>query len=89
MASSKLSASIRRAGSPAPVIFHSAFIISQAPVHQVVDVPWDLDGWEKAIDADCTDRVKTQLMLDLFGEMVVCVSSSLPSSLIKPILYVP
>lgn len=39
----------------------------------VVDVQWNLDGWEKAIDADCTEIVKTQLMLDLFGEMVVMI----------------
>ena len=39
----------------------------------VVDIQWDLDGWEKAIDAGCTESVKTQLMLDFFGEMVVMI----------------
>ncbi len=59
----------------------------------VVDVPWDLDGWEKAIDADCTDRVKTQLMLDLFGEMVVMIvddsglCKGLPKNQIASFLY--
>lgn len=40
----------------------------------ILELPaWNLDEWEKAIGADCTEHVKTQLMLDLFGEMVVMI----------------
>lgn len=34
---------------------------------------WNLEEWEKAIGADCTEIVKTQRMFDLFGEMVVMI----------------
>lgn len=40
----------------------------------ILELPaWNLEEWEKAIGADCTEIVKTQLMLDLFGEMVVMI----------------
>lgn len=54
---------------------------------------WNLEEWEKAIDADCTERVKTQLMLDLFGEMVVMIvdesglCKNLPTNRVASFLY--
>ena len=34
---------------------------------------WSLGSWEKAIGADCTETVKTQIMYDLFREPVVMI----------------
>ena len=34
---------------------------------------WSLGSWEKAIGADCTETVKTQIMYDLFRESVVMI----------------
>lgn len=40
----------------------------------VVELPtWSLEAQEKEIGADCIETVKTQIMFDLFGEMVVMV----------------
>ena len=60
----------------------------------ILELPaWNLDEWEKAIGADCTELVKTQLMLDLFGEMVVMivdesgVCKGLPKNSVASFLY--
>lgn len=59
----------------------------------VVDIQWNFDGWEKAISADCTESVKTQIMLDLFGEMVVMIvdesglCKDLPKNQVASFLY--
>lgn len=34
---------------------------------------WSLGSWGKAIGADCTETVKTQIMYDLFREPVVMI----------------
>lgn len=38
---------------------------------EVLDIPWSLDAKEKAIGADCTETVKTQIMYDLFKDRIV------------------
>ncbi len=54
---------------------------------------WNLEEWEKVIGADCTEVVKTQLMLDLFGEMVVMIvdesglCKNLPKNRVASFLY--
>ncbi len=60
----------------------------------ILELPaWNLDEWEKAIGADCTELVKTQLMLDLFGEMVVMIvdesglCKGLPKNSVASFLY--
>lgn len=40
-------------------------------VIEVLDIPWTLEGQEKAIGADCVEVVKTQIMYDLFEDKVV------------------
>lgn len=40
----------------------------------VVELPsWSLEAQEKEIGADCTETVKTQIMYNLFQEMVVMI----------------
>ena len=39
----------------------------------VLDIPWNLDKWEAAIGADCTEIVRTKRMLDFFGERIVMI----------------
>lgn len=41
---------------------------------EVLELPdWRLETTEKAIGADCTETVKTQIMLDLFKDRIVMV----------------
>lgn len=40
---------------------------------EVLDIPWNLVAKEKAIGADCTETVKTQIMFDLFQDRIVMV----------------
>lgn len=55
----------------------------------VVELPaWSLEAKEKEIGADCTETVKTQIMYDLFGGMVVMIvdeSGSLKNLPINPV----
>lgn len=42
-------------------------------VISLVDIPWNLTAQEKEIGARCTESVKTQIMYEMFGEMVVMI----------------
>lgn len=38
---------------------------------EVLDIPWTYDMQRKAIEADCTEAVKTRIMFDLFTDQIV------------------
>lgn len=40
---------------------------------EVLEIPWSLDAKGKAIGADCTETVKTQIMYDLFLDRIVMI----------------
>ena len=40
---------------------------------KVMDIPWNLKGWESAIEADCTENVYTRIMYQLFGDRIIMI----------------
>lgn len=40
---------------------------------KIVDIPWGISDWETAIEADCTELVRTKIMYDLFREHIVMI----------------
>lgn len=40
---------------------------------EVLDIPWSLDEWEKAIGAECTEKVHTHIMASLFRDSIVMI----------------
>lgn len=40
---------------------------------KVLEIPWSLDAKGKAIGADCTETVKTQIMYNLFRDRIVMI----------------
>ena len=52
---------------------------------KVLDIPWDFDGWESAITANCTENVSTKIMLQLFRDSIIMIVDESGSVKHRPI----
>lgn len=52
---------------------------------KVIDIPWNLEGWENAIGADCTENVYTRIMYQLFLDRIIMIVDGSEAAKHRPV----